>query len=72
MNSLRNAKEKGIIVVDVTQAQDGTVNINGYETGYDLSAVGVISGFDMTPEASIRQAFVVVRSCGRHKSSSDQ
>ncbi len=50
---LRKAKKQGIIVVNCSQCIKGTVNMSGYATGNALSAAGVISGHDMTLEATL-------------------
>jgi L-asparaginase len=50
---LRKAKEQGIIVVNCSQCIKGTVNMSGYATGNALSEAGVISGHDMTLEATL-------------------
>jgi L-asparaginase len=50
---LRKAKEDGIIVVNCSQCIKGTVNMSGYATGNALSEAGVISGHDMTLEATL-------------------
>ncbi len=44
---------KGIIVLDVTQCLQGSVELGKYETSKYLKELGVISGGDMTLEASI-------------------
>ncbi|WP_025820415.1 asparaginase [Shewanella marina] len=50
---LRAADERGIVVVNLTQCMQGTVNMGGYATGSSLARVGVISGGDMTIEAAL-------------------
>ncbi|ALO34854.1 L-asparaginase 1 [Colwellia sp. MT41] len=50
---LSKAKEQGIVVVNCSQCIKGTVNMSGYATGNALSEVGVISGHDMTLEATL-------------------
>ena len=50
---LRKAKEEGIVVVNCSQCIKGTVNMSGYATGNALSEAGVISGHDMTLEATL-------------------
>ncbi|MDE1489687.1 asparaginase [Xenorhabdus bovienii] len=50
---LREATERGIIVVNLTQCISGRVNMEGYATGHALATSGVISGYDMTFEATL-------------------
>ena len=53
LSCLKKAKEQGIVVVNCSQCIKGTVNMSGYATGNALSEVGVISGHDMTLEATL-------------------
>jgi L-asparaginase len=50
---LAKAKQQEIIVVNCSQCIKGTVNMSGYATGNALSEAGVISGSDMTLEATL-------------------
>ncbi|GIV26764.1 MAG: L-asparaginase 1 [Bacteroidia bacterium] len=45
--------DKGIVVLDVTQCLQGSVELGKYETSKYLKDIGVISGGDMTLEASV-------------------
>ena len=49
----QEASERGIVVVNLTQCMSGKVNMGGYATGNALAHAGVISGFDMTVEATL-------------------
>lgn len=53
LNCLANAKKQEIVVVNCSQCIKGTVNMSGYATGKSLSEAGVISGYDMTLEATL-------------------
>lgn len=53
LTTIRQAVQRGIIVVNVTQCQVGTVVMNRYSTGIKLEDAGVISGHDLTLEAAI-------------------
>lgn len=50
---LSNANRAGVVLMDNTQVLMGTVNIDAYATGSGLAKAGVISAFDMNPEASL-------------------
>lgn len=50
---LRDAIEKDIVVVNVTQCMTGRVLPHRYKTGLTMSASGVVAGHDMTSEAAI-------------------
>jgi len=50
---LKAASDRGQILVNCTQCFKGKVNMDGYATGNALRASGVISGFDMTLEATL-------------------
>ncbi|MGR6834459.1 asparaginase [Aliivibrio wodanis] len=50
---LKDASERGVVVVNLTQCLSGKVNMGGYATGCALAEAGVISGYDMTPEAAL-------------------
>lgn len=53
LNELKQATERGIIVINLTQCISGRVNMTGYATGHALTRAGVISGADMTLEATL-------------------
>lgn len=53
LDELRQASERAIVVVNLTQCISGRVNMEGYATGNALAQAGVISGFDMTVEAAL-------------------
>ena len=50
---IREAVERGVVIVNVTQCVNGGVNCSLYDTGDSLVKAGVISGYDMTSEAAI-------------------
>jgi L-asparaginase len=53
LDSLREAINKGIHIVNVTQCSGGSVNMGQYETSTSLKEIGIISGKDITTEAAI-------------------
>ena len=50
---LATASQRGVIIVNLTQCQRGSVNMGDYAPGRALAAAGVVSGFDMTTEAAL-------------------
>lgn len=53
LESLNTALKNKIVVVNCSQCMKGKVNMDGYATGTWLSQAGVISGQDMTLEATL-------------------
>lgn len=53
IKQLKDAAERGIIIVNITQCQSGAVEMKRYETGLQLLQAGVISGYDSTPECAV-------------------
>lgn len=50
---LREAAERGVVVVNISQCVAGSVVMSRYDTGYQLMNMGVISGLDSTVEAAV-------------------
>ncbi|MDE3273862.1 asparaginase [Pseudoalteromonas sp. SSM20] len=48
-----NATQSGLVIINLTQCIQGSVNMGGYATGNALLNAGVISGYDMTLEACL-------------------
>ena len=53
IRQLKEASERGIVIVNITQCQSGAVEMGRYETGLQLLQAGVISGYDSTPECAV-------------------
>lgn len=53
IDSLQEAIHSGKLIVDISQCQRGAVELGKYETSKKLQQMGVISGYDMTFEATI-------------------
>jgi L-asparaginase len=52
-NLIKNASDRGIIFLNITQCTQGRVEMGRYETSEHLLRAGVISGYDITPEAAV-------------------
>lgn len=50
---LAEANERGVVIVNCTQCLRGSVDQSKYATGAELADVGILSGYDMTPEAAL-------------------
>jgi L-asparaginase len=57
---LELARQKGIIVVNVTQCAQGSVEMGLYETSAVLMKYGVVSGIDCTPVAALTKLMVLL------------
>ena len=53
IRELKRARDKGVLLVDISQCSGGSVELGKYETSAQLKKLGVISGGDMTTEAAL-------------------
>lgn len=53
LKMLKEAVDRGIVIVNVTQCLGGSVEMHRYETGITLLKAGVVSGFDSTTECAV-------------------
>lgn len=53
IRQLKDATDRGIVIVNITQCQSGTVEMARYGTGLQLIQAGVVSGYDSTPECAV-------------------
>lgn len=52
LDALKRATAAGVVIVAVSQCQEGSVSLRKYAAGSALADAGVLSGFDMTTEAA--------------------
>ncbi|GAA6055365.1 hypothetical protein JCM3770_001073 [Rhodotorula araucariae] len=53
LSAFRDATERGVVIVNVTQCPTGAVASDIYATGRALAAVGIVGGADMTTECAL-------------------
>jgi len=53
IEAIREALDRGIVILNVTQCVNGSVRANRYVSGDTLTSMGVVSGHDITFEAAI-------------------
>ena len=53
LDAIREAVEKGLVIVNITQCANGGVDPDRYTSGLRLEETGVIPGHDLTSEAAI-------------------
>lgn len=53
LRQLRNASDRGVTIVNISQCETGCVEMGLYTSGVQLQEVGVVSGYDSTVEAAV-------------------
>lgn len=53
IETLKEAIDRGIIILNVTQCKEGAVDIGKYQTSVALGQIGVIGGADITTESAL-------------------
>jgi len=65
--ALKNAIERGILVLNISQCPGGRVVQGRYATGRQLQNIGVMSGADMTTEAAVSKLMLLIGEYGLEK-----
>jgi L-asparaginase len=67
IQSLKDAIQKGILVLNISQCPGGMVTQGKYETSRALEEIGVVSGGDMTLEAAVTKLMLLLGEFGIKK-----
>jgi len=60
LDCLKVASESGKIIIDISQCKKGSVQLGRYETSRDLQKIGILSGYDLTFEATVTKLMFVM------------
>ena len=64
--ALKEAIDRGIIIVNKTQCFVGAVEMGRYETSLNLLSAGVLSGYDITTEALVTKLMYLLGENGEN------
>lgn len=67
LNEVKDCVDRGVVVMNVTQCQAGSVDMEAYSTGIALKKVGVVSAHDSTTEAALAKLFFLLPQCADMK-----
>lgn len=71
IEDLKHFIMKGGIIFNVTQCHGGSVEMGLYETSRDLLAAGIVSGKDITSEASVTKLMFLLGNCSARQEVAD-
>ena len=60
LDALKMALNNGKIIIDISQCKKGSVQLGRYETSRELQQMGILSGFDLTFEATVTKLMFVM------------
>ncbi len=60
VHELKEAIERGLIILNISQCRGGSVEMGKYETSSELREIGLLNGGDMTTEAAIAKLMVTL------------
>ncbi len=67
LDVLREAIDRGILIMDVTQCKAGSVKLKQYEASVGMERLGVLSGHDITIEAAVTKMMYILGSYGNDR-----
>jgi len=62
-NALKDATDRGILIVNKSQCSTGSVEMGRYETSLNLMSAGVMSAYDCTTEAIVTKLMYLLGEC---------
>ena len=60
LSIVKEASDKGKVILNITQCVAGSVNMDIYATGKSLKAAGVVNGYDSTTESALGKLFYLL------------
>lgn len=68
IEALKKAIDRGVVIVNISQCSNGSVLPMRYDTGRELTEIGVVSGHDLTSEAAItKMMYLFGTGCSSHE-----
>lgn len=60
LSIVKEASDRGKVILNITQCVAGSVNMDIYATGKSLKAAGVVNGYDSTTESALGKLFYLL------------